>query len=484
MKIYCADFRTESNIFSPLPTSYKDFEHCIMMRGGDTSGHFEGFRPVIGRFQELAKTKGFDIVMGLETIAAASGRIVRRDYERIRDEILDELKAAMPVDTIMLQLHGAMAASGYDDCEGDILVRIRDIVGPDVPVGVELDPHCHLTEAMVANANVMVFYKEQPHDDHIERADEIFEMCVATAEGRIKPVSSVFNCRMLNNYHTTIEPMKSFVDKIKGLEGQNDVLSISIVHGYPLADNPDVGVKVLVLTDNRKEYGDKLAEELGMELFGMREATFPRMMNADQAIDATITMDDGDGQPVIMADFADQVGGGAPGDSTFLLSALMERNVQDVIFGFLWDPFAVDIAHKVGEGEQLEMRIGGRLGPVAGPPLDVMATVIRVVTANEAAAMDIPMTGDIAVIRVGSIDVVLTSERASARPFENFESLGLNPKSRKVLVIKSAYPHHPEYPKGLMVTTPGAINVDIGSLQYKNIRRPIWPLDPDPFANP
>jgi len=476
LKIYTADFRTENNVFSPLPISYRDFEERMMVRDGDRSGYWEGYQSVTARFQDLAEENGFEVVMGLDTHATPSGRIVRGDYEKIRDEILGGLQAAMPVDIVMLHLHGAMAAYGYDDCEGDILTRARAIVGPDGVIGVELDPHCHLTGAMLENATLMVLYKEQPHADVLDRANEVFALSVSAAGGHVKPVMSVFDCRMINAYHTTVEPLKGFVDKIKGLEGKNGVLSISIVHSFPPADNPDIGVKVLVITDDRKKDGDRLAEKLGRELFDLRESTMPHFMGVDEAIDAALAMA---GRPVVLADFSDNPGGGAPADSTFLLSALIDRKIS-AIFGYLWDPFAVAIARAVGEGEKLDMRIGGRVGRVSGPSLDVEATVLRVPapeTLHE-------LFGEVAVIRVGTVDVVMSSKRMTPEDcFQEFEALGLAPMTRKIIAIKDAFPHHPDYPMGLMVHSPGAIPVDSKTSPYRNMTRALWPFDPKPFRS-
>jgi len=476
MKIYTADFRTENNAFSPLPTSYRDFEERMMVRNGDRSAYWDGYQSVIDRFRKLAEESGHDIVMGLDTHATPSGRIVRFDYERIRDEILDGLKAAMPVDMVMLHLHGAMAAYGYDDCEGDILSRARSIVGPDVVIGVELDPHCHLTDAMVDSTTFMVFYKEQPHIDVLDRAADVFSLAVATAKKQIKPVMSVFDCRMINAYMTLVDPMKSFIDKLKQLEGHDDVLSISIVHSFPPADNPDIGIKVLVVTDDNKEHGDALAKKLGMELWDMREETMPVFLSADEAIDEALSMDE---KPVMLIDFSDNQGGGSPGDSTFILSKLLEQDIPS-IFGYLWDPFAVSIARAVGEGEEIDIRIGGRVGPLSGPSLDVRATVQHV--PEEGAVHE--LFGDVAVIRVGQVYVVMSSKRMTPEDcLEEFEAFGLEPMDKKIISIKSPYAAPDDYPYFLMVHTPAAIPVDMTKTSpYKNMTRTLWPFDPDPFG--
>lgn len=151
----------------------------------------------------------------------------------MRDDILADLRAVMPVDVVLLPMHGAMITQGYDDCEGDMLARMRGIVKPDAKVGLELDPHCHLTEAMMAHATAIVCYTEYPHVDVAERAEEFFTLCTDAAEGRTNPVMADYDCRMMAMYHTPFEPVRSYVDRMVAIKGQGGILSVSMVHGFP-----------------------------------------------------------------------------------------------------------------------------------------------------------------------------------------------------------------------------------------------------------
>src|SRR5690606_28333829 len=186
--------------------------------------------------RERARTRGWQIVEGLCAFSEPAGPTVRSAYEALRDELLDDLRSALPVDMVLLGMHGAMVADGYDDCEGDVLARVRALVGPDVAVGAELDPHCHLTQAMLDNADVLICFKEYPHTDFLERGAELADLCADLVAGRIRPVMSTFDCRMIGIYHTPREPMRSYVDRIKALEGRDGVLSISVVQTFPWGD--------------------------------------------------------------------------------------------------------------------------------------------------------------------------------------------------------------------------------------------------------
>ena len=162
---------------------------------------------------------GWDLVEGMVAAAQPSGTTARAAYEALRDELLADLKAALPVDMVLLGLHGAMVADGYDDCEGDLMQRVRAIVGPKVVVGAELDPHCHLTAAMVEQADVLMTFKEYPHTDMLERALELVDLCQAKAEGRVAAGGLGGRHRRLMYLHTSREPARGFVDRLVALEG-------------------------------------------------------------------------------------------------------------------------------------------------------------------------------------------------------------------------------------------------------------------------
>jgi microcystin degradation protein MlrC len=174
----------------------------------------------------------------------------------MRDEILSQLRAAMPVDGVLLGLHGAMVAHGYDDCEGDLIARVREIVGEKTVIGVELDPHCHLTEQRVRGADIIILFKEYPHIDFAERAEELVTLVVKAIRGNIRPKMSLYDCRMIDVFPTTREPGIGFVAKMKNLEGRDGVLSVSLGHGFWQGDVPEHGTRVLVVTDNAKDKGD------------------------------------------------------------------------------------------------------------------------------------------------------------------------------------------------------------------------------------
>ncbi len=243
----------------------------------------------------------------------------------MRDEILAQLRAAMPLDGVLLGLHGAMIAHGYDDAEGDIIARAREIVGPKTVIGVEFDPHCHLTEKRVRGADIIVLFKEYPHTDFLERGEELVTLVVKAIRRDIKPVMSLYDCGMIDVFPTSREPGRGFVDKMAALEGRDGVLSVSLAHGFTQGDTPEHGTRMLVVTDNAKARGDALAQELGAEIRAKRGTWYPPYFSIDEAIDAAYAEPKG---PVVVADPSDNAGGGAASDNTNIIRRLHGARLQ------------------------------------------------------------------------------------------------------------------------------------------------------------
>jgi microcystin degradation protein MlrC len=416
-------------------------------------------------------------------VAAAqpSGITTRHAYVTLRDELLADLRAALPVDMVLLGLHGAMVADGYDDCEGDLLARVRNLVGPDVVVGAELDPHNHLTVAMTDNADLMIAFKEYPHTDALERGFELVDLCAAAVEKKIRPVAAVVDCEMIVTVHTSREPARGFVDRLQSLEGRDGVLSISLSHGFAWGDVPDMGAKVLVYTDGDAAKAGKLARALADEWIGMRDALSVPYAGIDASLDAALAFAGG---PVVLADGADNPGGGAAGDATFILKRMLERGIGNAAIGPFWDPVSVRIAFEAGVGARLPLRIGGKIGPMSGDPLDLDCTVVALVRdlvqtglSGSPAAM-----GDCALVRAADIEILLVSVRNQAISTDLFTQAGCDLAARKVVVVKSSQHFQASYSKiakkVVYAGAPGSVTLDLSTLPYRKIRRPKWPLDP------
>lgn len=483
--LFIAGIDTETNTFAPIPTGYRNFVDAFLAHGDATRQPVNYCSRQLVIWRERAEARGWQVAEGLCTFAEPGGRIVASAYQRLRDELLDDLRRAMPVDAVLVALHGAMAAEGCDDCEGDILGRIRDIVGPDAFVGAELDLHCHLTEAMLANATALVIYKEYPHVDIGDRAEELFAIAADAAEGRTRPVMAMWDCRMVGSFRTTEQPLRGFVDRMYAMEGRDGVLSVSLGHCFPWADVADLGVKTLAVVDGDKAKAARVARTLGEEIFAMRKELQSGFLSVDAALDAALAMDDG---PVVIADVADNPGGGAPGDSTFILRRLLERGIGDVASGYYFDPVAVQFCQDAGVGATFPLRIGGKTGVASGDPVDLTVTVrglaenVTQLFGNSPAPM-----GDAAWVSAQGINLLLISHRTQVFHPEGFAKAGLDLASRRIVVVKSSQHFHagfaPMARAILYAGAAGALGRDFAAMPYTRLSRPWWPKLDDPFTD-
>jgi microcystin degradation protein MlrC len=479
MRLFYAALALEANTFLPVPTSYQAFVEKLYYPPGkhpEKAGHQTG---AIATVRARAKRDGFELIEGSCYAAQPGGAASRAGYERMRDEILGQLKAALPVDGAVFNLHGAMVAHGYDDCEGDFLERVRALVGPKAVIGVELDPHCHLTRKRCGLADIIVLFKEYPHTDFVERGEEMIDLTLRAIRGEIKPVKSVFDCRLIASFPTTIQPMRGLVDKIMALEGKERVLSVSISHCFPYGDVPECSARVLVLTDDAKSHGDRLAGEIGRELIAFREQAAPPPYTVDDAIDFALAQPGG---PIVIADTTDNAGGGAPSDNTTFIHRLIARRVQGAAVAPIWDPIAVRLAFDAGEGAKLPFRFGGKIAKASGPPVDADVEVIRCVpNAFQSFSGAVVGIGDAASIRMGGVEAVLISTRAQGMGIDLFSNLGIDPKQRKILVVKSNQHFYASFSavaaQVIYAEGDGPLPRDYRKLPWQKVQRPIWPLD-------
>ena len=482
MRLFTATLATETNTFSPLPTSLENYRESVFLRPGEhpTDAPRMCTAPLfVGRIR--AKAEGFELIEGSCFAASPAGTTNGADYEAMRDEILDQLKAALPVDGLLLGLHGAMVAHGYDDVEGDIIERARAIVGPRCVIGVELDPHCHLTLKRVAASDIIVLYKEFPHTDVVERAEDVLDLVLRTLRGQIKPVTSVYDCRQIQSYPTTIQPMRGLVDRIIAMEGKDGSLSVSIAHCFPYGDVPEIGTRVLVIADGDKKKADALATALGEDLVSLRGKTSPQFFDVPGGVGEARAFND---LPVVIADPADNAGGGAPSDNTDILRHLIASKVENACLGPIWDPIAVRICFDAGLGAKIALRFGGKIAPSSGQPVDAEVEIVGLKRDawQRFGPTQVPV-GDCAAVRVGGVDVVLIAKRTQATGLELFTNLGIDPARKKIVVVKSTNhfmaAYGPIAKKVVYVESSGPLRRDHRKMPYTKVQRPIWPLDPD-----
>ncbi|MEE2000516.1 M81 family metallopeptidase [Alkalimonas sp. MEB108] len=482
MRIFTASLATETNTFSPMFTDLTSFKNSFYAAPGEHPDTPTLCSAPLIACRERALTEGFTLIEGSCSWAEPGGLVNRATYEFLRDEILLQLTAALPVDAVVLGLHGAMVAQGYDDCEGDLLSRIRALTGPDTVIAAELDPHSHLTGQRVAMADLLIAFKEFPHLDFMDRARELVQLTLATVRGEIIPCMASFDCRMIDVLPTSNEPMKSFLSRIRQLEQQPGVLSISVIHGFMAGDVPEMGTQLLVITDNQPELSKQLASQLGMELFALRGQSMPAMLTVEEGVDQLRLNRQG---PVVLADVWDNPGGGVAGDGTLILHEVIRQQLTGVAFGTIWDPMAVQLCFAAGEGAVIPLRFGGKSCATAGDPVDKIIEVkaLRASAWQEFAGSKVPM-GACAWIRFDGIDVILNSNRCQSFDPSLFSAVGIVPEQCHGLVVKSTNHFYQGFAaiaaKVLYLDAKAPYPSDPKQNNYQKLSRAIWPIVEQP----
>jgi microcystin degradation protein MlrC len=482
MRIFVASLATETNTFSPIPVGRHHFEQDGYFPPGKHPATPTLCSAPIVAARATAREAGHVLVEGSSAWAHPAGLVGRAAYEGLRDEILDQLRAALPVDVVLFGLHGCMVAQGYEDCEGDLLERARGIA-PSAVIGAELDLHAHLTDRMVAAADIIVSFKEFPHTDFLARAEDLTRLCLRKAAGEIAPRAAVFDCRQIGGFMTSRQPGRDFVDRLLAMEGRDGIHSISVIHGFQAADVPDVGTKVLVYAERCQEQAAALAERLGRELLSWGKAGNPAHLTPAEAIAEARATPDG---LVVMADRWDNPGGGVAGDSTFMIHELLRHPDLPAALGALWDPVAVEFCRTAGPGTVMPLRFGGKASAGSGQPVDAVVTV-RATTED----LLIPFEqsevslGPAAAIGIGDLDIVLAAGRAQTFSPAVFTRLGIDLSAKRIVVVKSSNHFHaafaPLASRILYLDCGGPYPSDPARIAYTRIRRPIAPLDPNPW---
>ncbi|MBW3241805.1 M81 family metallopeptidase [Epibacterium sp. DP7N7-1] len=484
MRVFCASLATETNTFSPLRTDFSDFAQSFYAPPGEHPDTPTLCSAVFPALRRRAKEEGFTLIEGTATWAEPGGLVSAATWEHLRDEVLSQLKAALPVDAVILGLHGAMIADGCVDCEGELIASARALVGPDAKIGVSFDPHSHLSAKRIDNADIITVFKEFPHTDFVEAGEACVDLTLRAVRGKVAPEISVFDVRMMDVLPTSIQPMRGFVDKIMGLEARGEILSGSVIHGFMAGDNPDLGAKIIVITDGDKAKGERLSRDLGMELFGFRGRTKPDFLPAAEALRRADTSTK---TPVVVADVWDNPGGGVAGDSTILLREVLTQQLDGVAFGTIWDPMAVRLCFAAGEGATLDLRFGGKTSAHAGAPVDAQVTVMRLQRdAVQSFGTSVVPLGDCAVIRIGDLDIVLNTNRSQTFSPDLFTNLGIDLSQKRIVVVKSTNHFHgafaPVAGEILYAAVDGPYPNDPARTDYTRLTRAIWPRVETPHA--
>ena len=482
MRFAVGGFQHETNTFAPVKTGFEDFVRAdgwpALSRGEALFDSVEGTNLPIAGFVDAALAGGHALAPLMWCAAVPAAHVEECAYERIAAMILDDLARAGPVDGVYLDLHGAMVAEHLEDGEGELLARVRAVVGPAVPVVASLDLHANVTLRMVELADALVAYRTYPHVDMARTGARAAALLARMAAGA-RPAKAwrkldfliplVWQC-------TDLEPARALYRRIEALEAEDEGLwSLSLCTGFAPADIRDAGPAVLAYGDDRAG-ADRAAEALAQALAGAEPAFAGRIYVADEAVAFALAQDR---RPVVIADTQDNAGAGGNGDTVGMLRALVAAGAEEAVFAIVNDAAAAAAAHAAGEGAEIEIALGAASAWQGERPFQGRFAV-RALGSGRFTATG-PMfggarmeLGPMAVLDHQGIEVVVASTKMQAADQAMLRHLGIAPETRRILVLKSSVHFRADFApiaaEVIVAASPGPNPVDHARLAYRRLR--------------
>jgi microcystin degradation protein MlrC len=493
MRLLIAMMKHETNTFSPVPTPLERFGNGHGPLYGEAAIHaYRGTGTGLGAYLDLAQREGADVVLPIAAGAPPSGPVEDAAYAHMTDTIC-EAAARGGFDGIMLDLHGAMVTESLEDGEGQFLKRLRAI-DPKTPIAVSLDMHANLYDEIIANATVITGYRTYPHIDTYETAKLAGEILLRTIHGGVSPVISWGNVPMLPHVMrqgTDDHPNKELQYRCAAMSAEG-ALAATLFTGFPHADIANAGLSAVVVTDGDRKLADDLRDELLDRAWVEREAFVYKLEPLQQSVARAKAMppsQPGDG-PIVLLDHYDNCASGGTMDTTAVLAEILRQGLEDVAAFAIYDPEAVQQAIDAGVGAQVSLSIGGKIEmpaiPVESPPLSISGTVKTISNGRYrnrgpmARGVQMDM-GPAVVIDTGAAEIVLISRHVEPSDLNCLLSLGIDPLQKRYVMLKSRIHWRAGLGKLAKAVVEcagvGVCTSDYGQLQFKKVRRPIYPLD-------
>ncbi len=488
--VLTAEFLHETNTFNKHLTELSAFRSGTFMIGDDSVKDFEGTNTGLAGCLECAREFGWNMNHVVSAVAGPSGPVSRNAFHTVADLIVEAARTSQP-DGVLLPLHGAMVTEFCEDGEGELLQRLREVIGPDVPVAISLDLHANVTTKICELADIIVSYKTYPHIDMLEAARHAGAILQQAMLGEIKPKTIRAHRPMLgevNGGRTDVGPMIERIKLARAYERESNVFAVSINAGFEESDIAEIGPTVLVTCQGDTEPHVAFAEQIADDIWARRTEVFNTFYSVEEAADIAAKFKYS-GAPLIIADYSDNPGGGAYGDATDLLGALLERNISNACFGPLVDDDAVQQLHKLAIGDTITLDIGGKNDPrFGGGPLTLTGTIKHL--SDGACIGDGPMMGGqelnfgpTCVLHVNGIDILVVSHARQMYDQQQFKAFGIDPAAKTVVGLTSMQhfraAFEPIAAKVIVCDCGALCTTHVEKLPYKNVPRPLYPLDRD-----
>lgn len=492
MRVGIGGILHESNTFCPSHTPLEAFE---IEREDLLLKTWSGAHHEVSGFIEGASKYGYEIYPTIMAQAVPSGRVTADAFESLCSETVRLLASSKPLDGVLLALHGAMVSEKFADADGEIARRLREALGPSVPIVVTLDYHANVSEQIVNETTALVIYRTYPHVDQRERGLRAAEILVNTIRKKTRPTQSLSKPPMLLNIihqNTSVDPMQAIIAMTRDIERNPRVLVANVAGGFQFADVFQMGPSVVVVTDNDADLAEREARKLSDALWNLRTQMKFDLPSASEAVRRAKGSEQ---TPVVLVDLGDNIGGGSAGDGTTILGELLLQNVKEWLV-VLADPEAVQACNRAGVNASVSLQVGGKRDRLHGEPVKIHGRVKCLHDGryeetearhggkrfhDQGLTAVLEITG--ARFEVPSM-LVLTSNREPPFSLNQILSVGIQPQKQRVLVVKAAIAHKAAYEpiagQSIQVDTPGLTSVNPARFTYENIRRPIWMLEPKP----
>ena len=487
MRVITGAIGHETSTFTTVATTWESYRNQRFgyLIGDEIISKFRGTNTTIGGFIAGAETHGLELIPTIFANAHPSGPTPRDIFEAILKDMLDRIAEAGSIDGVLLDLHGAMVAEGIDDGEGYILAAVRELVGPRVPILAELDIHSNVSRRMIEMADVLIGRETYPEIDQAERARECADVLVRMHREGLRPTMALHQIPLVwgLNQVTAHSPMREAIAELHRIEAQPGVICGSIATCYPLADIPDMGASVYIVTDNDPDLAQRYADELAAWIWERRaDWQVPIPPTREALAQATAE----EKFPVIFADRNDNTGGGSPGDSTGMLQTFIEAELEDACILYIVDPEAVHACREAGVGATLTLDVGAKSTPLQGEPICMTAEIIALSDGGFSydgprnAGLESSM-GPSAYIRQDGIHVLLVTERE--QPFDTAFSrtMGLDPRQMRYIGVKSTVHFRAGFESwagAIHAVSEPSVHDPVGKeLPFHNLGRKLYPFD-------
>ncbi|MBX7214088.1 MAG: M81 family metallopeptidase [Thermoflexales bacterium] len=488
-RIAIAQVYHESNSFAAASTPLAAFR---VLRGAEIPRYYTGAHNEVTGFLEGAAVHGYDAVPTLCAFATPSGVVEAAAFDWLADALVEALRAAGPLDGILLALHGAFVSHNHDNADAEFVRRVRATFGPQLPFVVTHDPHSSIGQAVIDNVDALVVYKTNPHVDMRERGLQAASIIIRMIRSEVRPVMAYRSLPMMVNIvhqHTASPPLRDLWASLPALEREPGVLAASLSLCYQYSDVPAMGNAVVVVTDGNQAQADRIADDLAARLWALREDLDVRIPDVATAVATARAAPAG---PFVIVDIGDNVGGGSAADATFVLAELLRQDADGWVV-VLADPEAMRACHAAGVGATLSLRVGGKTDHLHGEPVAVTGRVkcLHDGRFEERAARHGGVRwGDQGLTAVLEVQahpdhqpsyIVLTGTRCAPMSLHQLQSVGIEPAYMKILTVKAAIAwkaaYEPVMTGFVVADTPGATTVNPKRWTYRKVRRDLWGLE-------